>query len=137
MMKLTYPDSNKTIVRDLSKLPMPGIYYSIITDARIENIKPLGSKEESCFVLEYVLVHSQTLERFDFVETYTLTSQSPRSEYLFNYLRENGYDFKSTCDEDIVGTLERVELTWECLGVCVYPIIARREMLFLAQGKDE
>ena len=107
--------------------PLPGTYWSIITDARTTVISPFYKDHDLCYVVEYRLVNVETLETCYFVETYYPYGSNPRSDKFFSYIKKH-LPFHEQ-DEEIIGTREKVEINWDVLGGYAYPVISKRSFI--------
>jgi hypothetical protein len=125
------------IVQESPKLPTPGIYYSVIEDAYTAVINPFYKEEEdSCFVVKYKLVNVNTLEDYEFTETYYPYGSDPRGNKFFSYISKH-CTVPYGEDEAVIGLREKLELNWDVLGGFAYPIVSRRWFLELPQAYKE
>lgn len=128
--------TGEPIVQQCVNLPLPGLYYSIITDAYMAIINPFYENEDTCFVVEYKLVNVSTLEECAFKETYYPYRSSPRSDQFFSYLHKH-FPVPYGEDEAIIGLREKLEINWDVLGGYAYPAVARRWFVDLPQSYKE
>ena len=112
------------IVKAHDNLPTPGTYYALITDFTMHLIEPFYEEQETCLVVAYRLVNTETLEVFDFEESYYPYKDSPRAEDFVAFLKSYGHDF--TSDDDVVGLRATLEVVYEVLGGCVHPMLSFR-----------
>ena len=136
MIKLYDIFTGKAIVQEGTKLPSPGLYYSIIEDAYMAIITPFYKDEDTCFVVKYKLVHTETLEESTLTETYYPYRHGQRSSHFFNYLARY-FRVRYNEDEAIIGLREKVEINWDVLGGIAYPIISRRWFIDLPEAYKE
>ena len=113
-----------TIVKQPDKLPFPGRYYALITDVVTHLIEPFYEQEETCLIVTFRLVHTETLEVFEFEESFYPYMNNPRAEDFLAFLRSRGYDFAS--DDKIIGLRATVNVVYEVLGGMAHPIISFR-----------
>lgn len=128
--------TDNPIVQANHKLPLPGLYYSIIEDAYMAIITPFYKDEDTCFVVKYKLVHAETLEESTLTETYYPYRNGQRSSNFFNYLAKH-FSARYNEDEAIIGLREKVEINWDVLGGFAYPIISRRWFIDLPEAYKE
>ena len=125
--------TGESIVPEDIKYPEPGLYYSIVTDARMAVISPFYKKEDTCFVVDYKLIDVKTLEVCTFTETYCPYGHDPRGDKFFSYLDKH-FTVPYGEDEAIIGLREKVEISWDILGGYAYPVVARRWFIDLPQA---
>lgn len=130
-----YFTGEPVIKKDID-FPLPGLYYSIITDAYMAIISPFYKKEDTCFVVKYKLISVSSLEESEFIETYYPYRSSPRSDQFFSYLHKH-FTVPYEEDEALIGLREKLELNWDVLGGYAYPIVARRWFIDLPQAYKE
>ena len=112
------------IVTETDRLPVPGSYYALITDTVTHLIDPFYEEQETCLVVEYRLVNTETLDVFEFEESYYPYNDNPRTEDFLAFLKTHGCDF--TSDDEIIGIKATVNVVYEVLGGCVHPMISFR-----------
>ena len=127
-----YFTGEPVIKKDID-FPLPGLYYSIITDAYMAIISPFYKNEDTCLVIKYNLVNVETLEECTFTETYYPYGGDPRGDKFFSYLHKH-FTVPYGEDEAIIGLREKLKISWDVLGGYAYPVIARRWFI-LAFGK--
>ena len=125
MKKIYNLESTIPVVKNAEHLPTPGRYSAIISDVETRMIEPLAENEELCLIVGYKLVNLETKEKFDFVETYGLYHQNPRSVNFEAFLNRCGCDL--TSDDDIIGITADVEVVNEYIGGYIHPIISYRQ----------
>ena len=128
--------TGEPLVASTHPLPTPGMYYSVVTDARMAVIEPFYQKEDTCFVVEHKLVSVDTLEKYMFTETFYPYHNNPRSDKFFSYLHKH-FSVPYGEDEAIIGLREKVEINWDVLGGHAYPVVARRWFIDLPQAYKE
>lgn len=122
------------LVASTQHLPTPGMYYSVITGARMAVIAPFHTKEEdTCFVVNYRLVNVESFEEITFTETYFPYLSNPRSDRFFSYLH-TCFPIPYGEDEAIIGTQEKVQINWDILGGFAYPVISNRWLISLPEA---
>jgi hypothetical protein len=117
-------DGYSSIVKMTDNLPVPGRYYILITDAVTHLIEPFYEEQETCLVVSYKLANTETLEVFEFEESYYPYTDNPRTKDFLAFLNMHGYDFLS--DDEIVGIKATVDIVYEVLGGCVHPMLSFR-----------
>ena len=136
MIQLFNLHTGEPLITNDEFLPLPGLYYSIITDAYTAVISPLYNDEDTCFVVEHKLVSVDTLEERIFTETFYPYRNNPRSNKFFSYIHKH-FSVPYGEDEAIIGLREKVEINWDVLGGCAYPVVARRWFIDLPQAYKE
>ena len=112
------------IITKFDRLPVPGSYYALITGVETQLIEPFYDEQETCLLVTYKLVHTETLEAFEFQETYYPYNNNPRAEDFLAFLKTYGYDF--TSDDDLIGLKATLEVTYEVFGGMAHPVISYR-----------
>ena len=116
-------ESGVPSVKNVKRLPYPGRYHATIYDVCTRIIEPFG-KEEFCLIVSYILVHTKTGDKFDFVETYDLYNGNSRIADFEAFLNNKG--FSTMSDDDIIGVFADVDVVNECIGGFIHPVISYR-----------
>ncbi len=124
MKKIFDVGSQTPVIKNVNRLPYPGIYHAMICGVETRVVEPLEEAEEFCLIVRYKLINSETKEFFDFVETFSTYKGNPRIEDFNAFLGQYGLD--TTCDDDIVGITADVYVTNEYIGGYMHPVISYR-----------
>ena len=124
MKKLLDSFGNSPVIEEVTALPTTGKYHAIINGCETREICPLDEEYETCLVVHYKLIKPDTLDVYDFIETYFPYKGNARTDDFLAFLQQNGYDFLS--NDEIVGIKATVDVTYEFLGGYVHPIISFR-----------
>ena len=111
-------------VKNVTHLPYAGRYHAMISDVQTRLIEPLAPKEELCLIVNYKLIHTETGDFFDFVESYGIYNCNPRTSDFEAFLAQYGCDL--TSDDDIVGIMVDVDIVNEYIGGFMHPVISYR-----------
>ena len=136
MIQLFNLNTGEPLITNDELLPLPGLYYSIVTEAYTAVISPLHNDEDTCFVVERRLVSVDTLEECMLTETFYPYRSNPRSDKFFSYLHKH-FPIPYGEDEAIIGLREKLEINWDILGGHAYPVVARRWFIDLPQAYKE
>ena len=136
MLQLFNLNTGEPLITNDALLPLPGTYYSIVTDAYTAVVPSLYDNEDTCFVVEHKLVSVDTLEECMFTETFYPYRNNPRSDKFFSYIHKH-FIVPYGEDEAMIGLREKVEINWDVLGGCAYPVVARRWFIDLPPAYKE
>ena len=128
--------TGEPLINSGSTIPVPSLYYSIITDVKTAVISPFYKDEDTCLVIEYKLVSADTLEECMFAETYYSYRSNPRGDKFFSYLRKH-FTVPYGEDEALIGLREKLEINWAVLGGYAYPVVAHRWFIDLPEAYKE
>lgn len=124
MKKIICPFENTPVIEDITSLPVPGSYYAVITDCETKVIEPSYKDQDTCLVVHYRLIQTDTLEIYDFTETFYPYKSNARTDDFLTFLKCHGYDF--TSDDEIIGLRATVEVIYEFVGGYMHPVISYR-----------
>ena len=115
--------TGKPIIDLTEELPPLGEYYSKIIDCEyIPLDEVLG-----CIVIRYKLVNTISLDGYNFSEVYCCTTDSPKADAFFDYLKSQGILYE--LEEELIGMREIVTITLDYLGCMEHPIIGKRTLI--------
>ena len=115
------------VVQNNSKLPTPGTYLSVITDAYGMGITPSFKKNDGCFLVKYKLLSEKDFSESTFEETYYPDVSNSRGDEFFAYLNKH---FPYVGESDAyIGTREKLEIGLDILGGFAYPVVNKREFI--------
>ena len=108
-------------------VPSAGTYLSSMTSVSLRQVNELPEQISFCLVIEHELVHVETLEKYSFTETFCRFIDNHRSEKFFTYLKNNFPSLEQY--DELDGTREKLEITWDIVGGFVYPVVQERTLL--------
>ena len=124
MKRILNSGSITPVIKNAKRMPYPGSYFMMILDAVTRAIRPVYPEQEHCLIVRFKLVNVDTFETFEFEETFSVYKGNPRTEDFLAFLECHGCDLMS--DLDMVGLTGVVEVTSECLGGYMHPMISFR-----------
>ena len=123
MKKLRHFCTGEPIIEQKNKLPPVGEYYSRVIDC---DCIPTD-EENCCLYIKYHLVNCESLDGYEFSETYYLGGDNPKTANLIKYLEENNIDYE--LEEQYIGTREKLTISIDYLGGIEHPFIAKRVLM--------
>lgn len=123
MKQLRHFCTGEAIIELQTKIPPVGEYYSIVIDC---DCIPIDEKKH-CLYIKYHLVNCETLDDYEFAETYYLGGNNPKTANFIQYLEENLIDYEFA--EEYIGTRDKLTISVDYLGGMEHPFIAKRVLM--------